>query len=132
MLTPVSAMQEKRLPKHEAADLVNILRFHCQVMSLGAGSNDDLIPLHASLVRPGTNEAVLWVGEATPEEDLVRKEGGKEILKWGQMGRAVKTANKGVGKQRWGILYMKSQNREGIAPGGTRQGSEVGAGFVFW
>lgn len=44
----------------------------------------------------------------------------------------MKTANKGVGKQRWGILHMKSQNREGIAPAGTGQGSEVEAGFVFW
>lgn len=55
-------------------------------MSLRSVSNDDLILLHKSLERPGTNEAVLWVGEATPEEELVKKEGGKEILKWGQMG----------------------------------------------
>lgn len=54
-------------------------------MSLRSGSNDDLILLHKSLDRPGTNEAVLWVGETTPEEQ-VKKEGGKEILKWGQMG----------------------------------------------
>lgn len=33
-LTPPSAMQEKRLPKHEAADLVNILRFQCPAMSM--------------------------------------------------------------------------------------------------
>lgn len=100
-LTPPSAMQEKLLPKNKVPDLVNILRFHCPLMSPGFGSNDDLILLHASLVRPGTNEAVLWVGEVTPEEELVRKEGGKEILKWGQLGRAVSTANEGVGKQRW-------------------------------
>jgi len=48
------------------------------------------------------------------------------------MEQAVRTANKGVRKQRWGILYMKSQNRGGIGPAGTRQGSEAGAGFVFW
>lgn len=56
---PPPAMQEELLPKHQVADLVNILRFHCLVMSLGSGSNDDLILLHASLVRPGTNEAVV-------------------------------------------------------------------------
>lgn len=66
-------MQEKRLLKHEADDLVNILGFQCPVMSLRSGSNDDLILLHTSLDRPGTNEAVLWVEEATPEE-LVKKE----------------------------------------------------------
>lgn len=71
---PPSAMQEKLLLKHEAPDLVNILRFQCPVMSLRSGSNDDLILLHTSLDRPGANEAVLWVGEATPEEELVKKD----------------------------------------------------------
>lgn len=55
-------------------------------MSLRSGSNDDLIRLHKSLDRPGTNEAMLWVGGTTPEEEQVKKEGGKEILKWAQMG----------------------------------------------
>lgn len=68
--TPLlSAMQEKLFLKHQVADVANILRFHCPVMSLGSGSNDYLIFLHTSLVRPRTNEAVLWVGEVTAEEE---------------------------------------------------------------
>lgn len=66
-------MQEKRLPKCKVDDLVNILRFHCPVMSLGSGSKDDLILLHASLVRAGTNAAGPWVGEMTAEEEAVRE-----------------------------------------------------------
>lgn len=62
-------------------------------------SDDDLILSHASLVRSGTNQAVLCVGETTQEEP-VRKEVGEEILEWGQLGRVGKTANEGAGKQR--------------------------------
>lgn len=52
---------------------VNILRFQCPVMSPGSGSKDDLILLHASLVRAGTNAAGPWVGEMTAEEEAVRE-----------------------------------------------------------
>lgn len=70
---PPSAMQEEQLPKCKVDAGVNILRFQCPVMSPGSGSKDDLILLHASLVRAGTNAAGPWVGEMTAEEEAVRE-----------------------------------------------------------
>lgn len=120
------AMQEKLLLKHQVADVANILGFHCPVMSLGSGSNDYLIFLHTSLVRPRTNEAVLWVGEVTAEEEqrASEKRGRERDFKSRTDGMSCKDS-KQLRKQRWGVLYKKSQNREGIVPAGTRQDPEV-------
>lgn len=40
-LSPPSATQGERLPKHGVADLASSVRFQCSVPSLGSGSKDD-------------------------------------------------------------------------------------------
>lgn len=80
-------------------------------MSLGSGSNDDLILLCASLVRPGTNEAVLWVGEVTPEEELVRR-GREGDFKMGTDGMSCEDSKQGSRKAQMGnFIYEIPEQR---------------------